>query len=149
RLHGFRAEKHWRQHHLVSKHEAIDVAVVPVKLKTPWHVHRRPAEYADPVIKFTELLRQAGELAKMLIKPHDIARCFIGACANTRAKYTVCQLALVVAQLCHAEPMPHQIAMDVAPGPPDLAVDIKQNGRALFCVERQQELICGVKQCLN
>ena len=104
---------------------------------------------ADPVKELTELLRQAGHFGERFVEPHGVARGLVGARADTRAQHAVGKLALLVGKLGHAKAVTHQIAVDVAPGPPDFAVDREAHGRALRGVERGEECLCRIDQRLG
>src|SRR5882672_9047483 len=112
---------------------------MPVELPAPGRVRRRIAENAYPVKKFTELLGQSGEFGKRFIELHRIARGLIGAFTETAPHEGKGQRALSLAQLGKAKPMAHEIAMDVAPGSPHLALNVETHRRALRRIERRQE----------
>ena len=113
--------------------------MMAVELKAPRFVGGQLAEQADPVKIFAELERQAGHLGERLVQPHGVARRLVGVSAERGAQDGVGQFALRFAQFDQTQPMPHQIAMDVAPGAPDFAVDGEGDVLALRRVERRHK----------
>ena len=107
------------------QHEAVDVAMVTVELPAPGLSAGWLAEKADPVKKLAEFHGQSGQLGELLVELHRFACRFIGAHAQAGAQNAKSELALLFDKLDEAEPVAHQIAMNIAPGPPDLAIDVK------------------------
>ncbi len=119
-----------------------------VELPAPWTVGRRVAKKTDPVKELAEFLGQLGKLSEMLVEPHCVARCFISACADSGTQHAISQLALPLLEFGEAETVTHQIAVNIAPGSPDLAIDVEPERASLAWVERCQERIGGVDQGL-
>ena len=97
------------------------------------------AKNADPVIELAEFLGQPGEFGEMRVQPHRVAGGFKGAHPQAGTQNAKSEFTLLFAQICEAKSMTHQIAMDIAPGPPNLAIDIEADRRALLWIKRIQE----------
>ena len=93
------------------------------------------AKNADPVIELAEFVGQAGQLGEMRVEPHRIAGRFKSAHPQAGTQNAKSEFTLLVAKLGEAEPVAHQIAMNIAPGPPCFAIDLKVHCRALVAVE--------------
>src|SRR6185312_10384487 len=91
-----------------------------------------------------EFVGQAGHLGEMLVELHRISSRFKSAHAQAGPQNAKSEFTLPVAKLGEAEPVAHQIAMDIAPGPPRFTVDVKVHRRALVAVERLQERAGGI-----
>ena len=149
RQHRLRPHEGGRHHQLVAQQEAIDVAVVPVELPAPWLVRGGLAEYADPIVELAEFLGQLGEFGQMLIESHGVAGSLIRARTDARAQNVIREFALQLAQFGETKPVTHQIAMDIAPGPPHLVVDVEADRFTLYWIERRQEHLSGIDHWLN
>src|SRR5262249_21669152 len=136
--------KHWRQHDLVANHEAIDVAVVSIELPAPRRICGGLAKNADPVVELAEFVGQAGQLGEMLVELHCIAGRFKSALPQAGSQNAKSEFTLLVAKLGKAEPVAHQIAMDIAPGPPRFTIDVKLHRSALVAIEGIQEGTRGI-----
>ncbi len=139
REHRFRPHEGRRHHKLIAENEAVEVEVVAVDLPAPRLIRRRIAEDADPVEPLAVFLGLAGDLQRVLVQPHDVARAAVARLAHAFPQQGKCGLALIVAQIGEADAVAHHPRMDVAPHPPRLVADRERCRLALRRGERGEE----------
>src|SRR5690242_5010797 len=122
---------------------------MPVDLPAPRLARRWLAENTDPIKILSEFLGKTGQFGKMFVKPHRVARGYVGAGSDPGAQNRVGQFALRDSELDQTKAMTHKIAVNVAPGAPDLAADIETHGIALALVERCEEIRRGINEGLR
>src|SRR5262245_22194550 len=99
--------------------------MMTVELPAPRLGARGCAEKADPVEKLAEFERQAGHLGKRLVELHRFSCRFVRMLAKRHAEKIISELTLMLGELDEAQPVSLQIAVDVAPVTPHLAVERK------------------------